>query len=101
MAEEADGGVSELALGGISVEPELVLSQRLEPEHHTHWHVHQMLLARLGEVEDSESDVAAVHLHNPSTGKDVLRLADSWSGPPGPSESKGKAQPEPPNLKNA
>ena len=46
MAEEADGGAGELALRRLGVE--LVVPQSLE--HHAH--VHEVLLARLGEGED-------------------------------------------------
>ena len=44
VAEEADGGAAELAIGGLSVQ--LVVPQRLE----RHTHVHQMLLSGREEV---------------------------------------------------
>ena len=46
MAEESDGGAAELALRRLGVE--LVVPQSLE--HHAH--VHEVLLARLGEDEN-------------------------------------------------
>jgi len=46
VAEEADGGAAKLALRRLGVE--LVVPQRLE--HHAH--VHEVLLARLGEDEN-------------------------------------------------
>ncbi len=48
VAEEADRGADELALGGLGLGKELVVAQRLEHLPH----VHEVLLAHLGEDED-------------------------------------------------
>jgi hypothetical protein len=58
VAQEADGGPAELALGRLGVE--LVVQQPFD--HHPH--VHEVLFARIGEDED----VVTVHLHEPSIG---------------------------------
>ena len=56
VAEDADGGSAELALPGLRVQ--FVVQQCLEH----HMHVHQMLLASLGEDEDVVSQIVSLKL---------------------------------------